>query len=100
MGRKELCEAIKKKKIVKIKYTKGKKYPRTVIPYLVGKTATGDALRAYQLSGFSTSEIKEGWRIFLLKDISEVKITDNDMGEIRKDYNPNDKMMKTIYCKI
>jgi len=73
---------------------------RIVDPYLIGTTTAGnEALRAYQVGGYSSSGNAPAWRLYLLKNIGGVRILDTAF-EIHPQYNPNDRDMVQISCKV
>ena len=57
-------------------------------------------LRGYQVGGFSEFGEPFGWKLYLVDEISKLEITDNNFRGDRKDYNPDDPMMKEIICGI
>lgn len=92
-----LCSAIKNRQQVSMKY-EGQK--RIVDPYLVGITTAGnEALRAYQVGGYSSSGNLPAWRLFNLRSITEVEILDTSF-RINPLYNPDDKVMVRISCRV
>ena len=89
-------QAITNKNVIEFFYD-GKQ--RTVEPYLVGNTPTGkQSLRAYQIGGYSNSEIP-AWKTFTIMKISNVVLTDDHFSK-RFDYNPNDKGMMSILHRV
>ncbi len=96
MIKSSLCNAIKNRWQVSMAYN-GKR--RVVDPYLIGITTAGsEALRAYQVGGYSSSGNLSAWRLFDLKNISEIKVLDTSF-KIHPQYNPNDKGMVRISCR-
>jgi|BioPla2DNA2_1021312.scaffolds.fasta_scaffold11721_6 hypothetical protein len=97
MLKSNLCNAIKKRSQISIVYD-GK--VRIVDPYLVGINKKGnEALRAYQVGGYSSSGNLPAWRLYLLKNINSVEILDTSF-KIHPQYNPNDKDMVQISCRV
>lgn len=75
-----------------------------VEPHLIGANKTTDHVNlsawfipnvAQRLSGE-----KEGWKQYRLEFISELEDTGIRFVKPRPDYNPRDKRMKTIFCKV
>ncbi|MFA7190190.1 MAG: hypothetical protein WC117_08905 [Sphaerochaetaceae bacterium] len=97
MVKSNLCTAIKNFRRVSIIYDK---QVRVVDPYLVGTNKKGsEALRAYQVGGYSSSGNLPAWRLYLLKNIDSVEILDTSF-KIHPQYNPNDKDMVQISCRV
>ena len=93
-----ICIGIASKKYLIFSYDGGK---RTVEPYCYGITKKGnEILRAYQIGGYSKSGNPFQWKLFSTSKISNLKISDDGFDKIRAKYNPNDKVMVKIYCKI
>lgn len=88
--------AISNKKVVTFHYDG---MPRVVEPHLLGTTKTGNlALRAYQIGGYSSSGVLS-WKLFLVEKMSNIQVLNDDFVE-RPDYNPYDKGMMNIHCRI
>jgi hypothetical protein len=93
---KQICSAIELNKVIKFYYNGG---IRLVEPFCCGihKTTGSKVLRGYQIGGYSESGEIEGWKLFLIDDMSALIITDNIFNISRPNYNPIDKAMSTIY---
>ncbi|MFA6255874.1 MAG: hypothetical protein WC606_01700 [Candidatus Absconditabacterales bacterium] len=97
LGQQPICDAIHSKNLVGFVYKQ--KY-RIVEPRLVGISFTGKyQLRSYQVRGDSSEKLP-GWRLFDLDDIKNFEILSDSFSSYRRDYNPNDKDMKQIVCRI
>jgi len=97
MVKSTLCEAIKNRRQISMRY-EGRE--RILDPYLIGTTTAGnEALRAYQVGGYSERGGLPAWRLFTLSAISNVKILDTSFG-IHPLYNPYDKAMVQISCRV
>jgi len=97
MVKTNLCNAIKNRQQISMHY-KGK--VRIIDPYLIGITKAGnETLRAYQTGGYSESGGLPAWRLFDLRYISGIEILDKSF-EIHPQYNPNDKGMVQISCRV
>jgi len=93
-----ICKAIKGKQILQFHYEGG---IRIVEPHLLGEKTSGNiALSAYQIRGYSESRSVPFWRNYLLDKITDLEILDETFNSTRDGYNPNDKTMETIICKI
>lgn len=70
---------------------------RKVEPHLLGNNQTGTlTLSAWQLSGGSAVS----WRAFHVARMSQVVVTDEMFDGPRSGYNPNDRTMVQIVCRI
>jgi hypothetical protein len=95
----KICAAIDSRKVISFYYRGGIRF---VEPFYYGlHKSTGDeVLRGYQVKGFSEFGEPFGWKYYLVNEISKLVITDNKFKGDRKDYKPNDPMMKKIICRI
>lgn len=99
-----ICPAIQSRRLIRIWYknnTSGLTDWRTVEPYLIGAYPR----KHIQLSAwFVPTEDqqlvgqKEGWRTYLLKNISEVEVQEATFEASRPDYDPLGNGMKEIFC--
>ncbi len=105
-----LCEAIRKKRLVRFNYTdKAKNYSdwRMVEPYLIGELiSTGNiVLSAWYLPTQQQqmfNDEKEGWRQYILEniDLMTVEIQAKNHNGLRPKYSPNSKTMSIIHCRV
>jgi hypothetical protein len=92
----QICKAIKDKAIIQFDYHSE---TRIVEPHCHGVTSKGnEVLRGYQVGGGSVSGNPSPWRLFIVEDIINFKITDKTFDEPRPGYNPDDKGMARICC--
>jgi len=96
--------AIGAKLVIKFHYSGSKgigKGLRSAEPYVLGDLKGTDrlALRAYQLTGDSAGKVAEGWKLFLLDNISGVIMT-KDMFNKRSEYNKNDRGFTTRHTVV
>ena len=92
-----IIEAINNKKLVSFNY---KEDARVVEPYCYGVTVKGaEALRAFQVSGYSASQMP-GWKLFHLSNISSLHLLEEKFIMPRHDYKRGDKGMKLIYSEL
>lgn len=93
-----ICEAIAKKRLLQFRY---RDLVRVVEPHLLGRdTADNDALSAYLVRGYTKTSRKPYWRLYLLSDMHVVSLLDECFPGPRKGYNPRDKHMTKIYCRL
>ncbi|GER00902.1 hypothetical protein JCM17845_15250 [Iodidimonas gelatinilytica] len=94
MKRDIICEAIRNQKLLSFMYSGTR---REVEPHLLGYDSDGDlTLRAWQRSGGSGKD----WRLFQVTKISGLVITPEVFERARPKYNPNDKAMVRIVCRL
>ncbi len=93
-----ICEAIRERRLLQFYYDGG---IRVVEPYAYGYGRKGDLkLRAYQVSGYSSSGQTEGWKLFNADKIIGIKILEEHF-DIRPEYNPyGDSHIPNIICKV
>ncbi len=95
--RNQIIQAITDKSLIQYEYEGG---IRIVEPHCFGITTAGyDAVRAFQIDGYSSTG-KMGWKIFICAKISSLTILDKSFEFPRTDYKRGDKGMKTIYCEL
>jgi len=93
-----ICSAIRSKQVITFYYDGGE---RVVEPFCYGISSSGnELLRGFQVGGYSKSGKPFSWKLFRVDEISRISLTNETFQEIRPNYNPNDKGMKTIYCHI
>jgi hypothetical protein len=93
----DICNAIKNMNLIEFYYNGG---TRTVEPYCHGVTTAGnEALRGYQVDGFSESG-KLGWKMFDLGNASNLTVLDETFEGPRTGYRKGDKGMSKIYCEL
>lgn len=91
-----IINAIKERKVIEFNY-EGEN--RIVEPHCYGLTTKGnEAIRAYQVDGFSSSG-KMGWKIYDLSKARNFNITD-EIFDIRYDYKKGDKGMIRIFIEL
>jgi hypothetical protein len=93
---KVIIEAIEGQYLLQFDY-EGKQ--RIVEPHCYGLTSKGnEAIRAYQVDGFSSSG-KMGWKLYDLAKATSFIVLE-DTFAIRSDYKPGDKGMIEIFCEL
>jgi hypothetical protein len=92
-----ICSAIRQHKLIQFYYNNG---TRVVEPHCHGVTTAGnEALRAYQVSGYSESG-KMDWKMFDLGLASNLLILEETFVGPRPGYKKGDKGMSKIYCEL
>jgi len=90
----QFCDAIRDRRIITFRY---KGTVRTAEPHLVGYNSDGDlTLSAWQLSGGSG----QGFRDYHVKKVSGLTISKQSFVGPRPDYNPVDKTLPRIICRL
>jgi len=93
-----ICDAIKNKKLLQFRYDDR---VRVVEPHLLGRnTAEHDVLSAYLVRGYTESDARPLWRLYLMREMKQLSVLDESFSEPRKDYNPKDQRMERIYCRL
>ena len=94
----QIINAIENRKTMEFEY---EGMIRIVEPHCYGLTKKcNEALRAYQIDGFSSSG-KMGWKLFSLSKVSSIKILENNFNVREKDgYKNGDKGMSSIYKEV
>lgn len=92
----EIIDAIENQNVIKFYY---EEELRVVEPHCYGKTTAGnEALRAYQIDGYSSSG-KMGWKMYDLGKAHDITIIE-DTFEVRNGFKRGDKGMSVIYAEI
>jgi predicted DNA-binding transcriptional regulator YafY len=94
-----ICQAIGEKRLIQFYYRGGN---RIVEPHMVAyNSANHAALSGWFLSGYSESREGQGWREYLLDEISSVLILDETFSEPRPGYKPDGgKSFHSIICSL
>ena len=93
-----ICAAIRRREVIELWYDGG---ARTVEPYCHGiSTAGNEVLRGYQTDGYSESGQPVGWKLFEVSRISNLRQTGTTFPTNRPGYNPNDRGMSPIHCRV
>ncbi len=91
-----IINAIKNQNIIRLDYD-GKS--RTVEPHCYGITTKGnEAIRVYQIDGYSSSGIM-GWKLYDLSKVDDIEVLDQ-IFEVRDNYKKGDKGMSRIFIEI
>lgn len=94
----EINLAIQSRKIITFTY---EGYSRTAEPYCFGIDKKGNkAIRAFQISGGSSSGISQGWKLFLINEIRNLNVANSSFAEDRAGYKQNDSAFSRIFSQI
>lgn len=100
MSNSEFIEkAIRDKEVITFIYKGGK---RTVEPFTLGyhKTTDNLILRAFFISGYSSSGKYNEWKIYLVDEIENLELVGSNFRGTRVGYNPDDSDMSTILITL
>lgn len=90
----EIRSAIEGMRLIEFQY---KGTWRKAEPYLLGYNQKDHlCLSAFQIEGGSGYS----WRAFLVNEISNLNVTDDEFHTIRDGYNPNDSTMNRVICAL
>jgi hypothetical protein len=93
-----ICEAIRKRALLEFEYRGGR---RVVAPYCCGISVRGvEVLRAIQIRGFSASGGYGFGKLWALPEMQDIRILDETFIPNDPNYNPSDRGMKRIHCRI
>jgi hypothetical protein len=93
-----LCKAILEKKVIHFYYDGGYRFAE---PHCYGVSKDGNELLiAYQIDGHSESNNPVPWRMFRLDKLSNLSSTEDSFDSPRPEYNPNTKVMASIYASL
>jgi predicted DNA-binding transcriptional regulator YafY len=103
MVQEELCLAIQSRHLVQFYYTGNNAIgERIVEPHMVAyNRADNLALSAWYLSGYSESGEGQGWREYLLDEISRVTVLPEAFAGVRPGYKPDGgKTFHNVLCAL
>ena len=94
----EICEAIKSKRLLQFQYDG---LVRVVEPHLLGRKTSGkDSLSAYLVRGYTKLDREPFWACYVLSEMKSLVVLDEIFAAPREGYNPNDKGMKYVFCRL
>lgn len=94
----QICDAIYRQIVLELRYHE---FTRLVEPYVYGESRLGDELlRCYQLAGGSVGGDRRGWKLLRVAEIASFHLTGTAFEPRTLAYNPEDKAMRTIHCRI
>jgi predicted DNA-binding transcriptional regulator YafY len=103
MNQTTLCQTINNRNLVKFYYNLGSNPGyRTVEPYMIAyNKADHLCLSAWFLSGTSESREGQGWREYLLPEISSISVLEQTFSHPRVGYDPEGgKKYHKVQCSI
>ncbi len=93
-----VCEAIATRSLLQFHYAGGL---RTVEPYRHGYSSAGnEVLRAYQISGYSSSRNPTGWRLFDIGKMGQLRAAPETFSTNRPGYAARDPSMWSVHCQV
>ncbi len=93
-----ICEAIRKRALLEFLYNNRQ---RVVAPYCCGVSGRGsDVMRAVQVRGASSSGGLGFGKLWTVAEIAQLRVLDEMFTPDDPDYNPQDRAMTRIYCRI
>lgn len=93
-----ICEAIEKRRLLQFSYDD---LTRIVEPHLFGrKTSGNDVLLGWLVEGYTESDSAPYWRNYVVDQMDFLIMLDETFEGTRAGYNPQDKTMEEIYCRL
>jgi hypothetical protein len=93
-----ICLAIRARRLLEFDYH-GKH--RVVVPYCHGTTARGhEALRGVQIGGDTKPGGLGFGKLWIVAEISNLRITATPFTPDDPDYNPDDTALPSIHCRV
>lgn len=95
--RQTIMQAIENMQLLEFDYDGG---TRIVEPHCYGLTTKGnEAIRAYQVDGYSSSG-KMGWKLYDLSKASSINLLDQTFASPRDGYSQGDRGMSEIFIEL
>ena len=93
-----ICEAIRTRSVLEFEYHG---LPRVVAPYCHGLSSRGvEVVRAVQLRGGSSSGGLGFGKLWRVSDLVGLRMLEEHFTPDDPDYNPDDRGMKEIHCRV
>lgn len=93
-----ICEAIEKKRLLQFSYDD---LTRIVEPHIYGRKTSGrDVLSGWLVEGYTESDSEPYWRNYLVENMDFIILLDETFSGTREGYNPEDKSMEKVYCRL
>jgi hypothetical protein len=93
-----ICEAIEKRRLLQFSYDD---LTRIVEPHLFGrKTSGNDVLSGWLVEGYTESDSEPYWRNYVVDNMDFIIMLDETFSGPREGFNPDDKTMEEIYCRL
>jgi hypothetical protein len=94
----QICDAIRSRTLIEFRYHG---LIRLVAPYCHGYSARGvEVVRAVQVGGSSSSRGFGFGKLWVVADIDGLRLTGKHFEPKDPHYNPNDRGMQRIHCRI
>jgi hypothetical protein len=94
----QICDAVARQIVLELRYHS---YSRLVEPYVYGVSRRGDELlRCYQVAGGSVGGERRGWKLLRVSEIASFHTTQTSFEPRATQYNPQDRGIPQIYCRI
>jgi hypothetical protein len=94
----DICQAINDLHLISFDYDN---HPRVVEPHTYGMDTRGhEAVRAYQVRGWSKSSQLPEWRVFHRDKMYGVSMLQETFAGPRDGYRRGDPFFDTIYCEL
>lgn len=92
-----ICRAMRERKLLEVVYHQRQ---RLVAPHIFGIDTTGaETLSCYQVAGGTTGGDRQGWKSFKTCELVVKQISTLHFHP-RPEYQPNDRAMVTVYCRV
>jgi hypothetical protein len=93
-----ICEAIEKRRLLQFSYDD---LTRIVEPHLFGrKTSGNDVLSGWLVEGYTESDSRPYWRNYSIEKMDFIIMLEETFTGTREGYNPDDRTMEEIYCRL
>ena len=93
-----VCQAIRERRVLRFHYDGG---TRDVEPHCHGSGKEDqELLIGYQVSGFSRSGERFGWKTFRMDEVRALTVKDESFPGPRPGYNPADVKISAIHCHL
>jgi len=93
-----ICQAIRARRLLAFKYGG---FHRIVAPYCHGASQRDrEVLRGVQIGGLSRSGGFGFGKLWLVKQMSEIRMTNDPFIADDPQYNPDDKALLRIHCRV
>ncbi len=93
-----VCDAIKTRKLLSFGYGGTE---RLVEPYVHGVTARGkEVIHGFQREGGSKSGREVGWKLFVVANTRNLRVTDVEFRGLRDDFRSDGTYIESIHCIV
>lgn len=92
-----ICRAIRERKLLEVIYH-GRE--RLVAPHIFGIDTSGaEVLSCYQVAGGAVGGEQQGWKTLKASELLVKRMTDRRFHP-RPEYQPGDRAMATVHCRV